>query len=120
MAAPRGAGWFAKSRYVIVAIHVRKLVGFMSARIDARSPVAAKVQVGQALPRKEDPQLLQGQGRYTDDINLPSQAYAAIVRSRYAHGHIRNIDTSAARRMPGVLGVYTGADLIAAGFGALK
>ena len=92
----------------------------MSARIDVRSPVAAKVQVGQALARKEDPQLLQGQGRYTDDINLPSQAYAAIVRSRYAHGHIRNIDTSAARAMPGVLGVYTGADLIAAGLGALK
>ena len=52
--------------------------------------------------------LLKGQGRYTDDINLPGQAYAVIVRSRVAHGILRKVDTSEARAMPGVLGVYTG------------
>jgi aerobic carbon-monoxide dehydrogenase large subunit len=92
----------------------------MSARIDMKSPALAKVEIGQSLSRKEDPRLLQGKGRYTDDINLPNQAYAAIVRSRYAHGIIRGIDTFAAREMPGVLAVYTGADLVAAGFGLLK
>src|SRR6266851_1245549 len=73
-----------------------------------------------AVPRSEDPRLLRGEGRYTDDIKLPGQAYAAIVRSRNAHGTIRGIDGGAARTMPGVLGVYTGADLNAAGFGTLK
>src|SRR5208282_1798889 len=92
----------------------------MSVRIDMKSPALANVEIGQSLSRKEDPRLLQGKGRYTDDINLPNQAYAAIVRSRYAHGIIRGIDTFAAREMPGVLAVYTGADLIAAGFGLLK
>ncbi|MBI3710305.1 MAG: xanthine dehydrogenase family protein molybdopterin-binding subunit, partial [Proteobacteria bacterium] len=79
-----------------------------------------KFGVGQPVPRTEDPRLLRGEGRYTDDINLPSQAYAIIVRSRHAHGMIRNIDVASARGMPGVLGVYTGADLKAAGFGTLK
>ena len=54
---------------------------------------------------------MQGQGRYTDDINLPGQAYAVIVRSTHAHGVIKSIDTEAARGMPGVLGVYTADDL---------
>jgi len=79
-----------------------------------------KFGIGQSVPRTEDPRLLRGEGRYTDDVNLPGQAYAAIVRSPYAHGILRGIDLSAARRMPGVLGVYTGADLDAAGFGPLK
>ena len=63
---------------------------------------------------------MRGEGRYTDDISLPGQTYAVIVRSRYAHGIIRKIDTDAARKMKGVLGVYTGADLAAAGYGTLK
>src|SRR5512146_409190 len=79
-----------------------------------------KFGVGQPVPRKEDPTLLRGEGRYTDDINLPGQAYAVMVRSRYAHGAIRSIDTAAARAMPGVLGVYTGADLAAGGMGPIK
>ena len=74
-----------------------------------------KFAVGQPVPRKEDPKLLRGEGRYSDDINLPGQAYAVIVRSRVAHGCCVGIDTEAARTMPGVLGVYTGADLEAAG-----
>ncbi len=79
-----------------------------------------KFGVGQPVPRSEDPRLLRGEGRYTDDINLPGQAYAYIVRSRYAHGVIRSIDVSEAKTMPGVLGAYTGADLNAAGYGTLN
>jgi len=77
-----------------------------------------KFAVGQSVPRKEDPMLLRGQGHYTDDISLPGQAYAVMVRSQNAHGTIRAINTEAARKMPGVLGVYTGADL--QGYGPLK
>lgn len=97
-----------------------EVVEFMNARIDSQKPDAPKVAIGQSLPRKEDARLLQGQGRYTDDVNLPGQAYAAIVRSSTAHGVIRAIDTAAAKSMPGVLGVYTAADLDAAGFGTFK
>ena len=75
--------------------------------------------VGQPVPRSEDPVLISGKGQFTDDVNLTGQAYAAIVRSTYAHGIIRSIDTEAARHMPGVLGVYTAADLEAAGIGPL-
>src|SRR2546421_384237 len=75
----------------------------------------AKYGVGQPVPRTEDPVLVQGQGRYTDDLNLPKQAYAAFVRSRHAHGILKSIDTGAAKGMPGVLAIYTGADLAAYG-----
>jgi carbon-monoxide dehydrogenase large subunit len=77
-----------------------------------------KFAVGQSVPRSEDPMLLRGEGRYTDDVNLPGQAYAVMVRSRNGHGVIRAIDTEAARKMPGVLGIYTAADL--EGYGPLK
>ena len=77
-----------------------------------------KFAVGQSVPRTEDPQLLRGNGRYTDDVTLPGQAYAVMVRSQIAHGVIRAIDTAEARKMPGVLGVYTAADL--QGYGPLK
>jgi aerobic carbon-monoxide dehydrogenase large subunit len=77
-----------------------------------------KFAVGQSVPRKEDPMLLRGEGHYTDDITLPGQAYAVMVRSQIAHGVIRAIDVEAARKMTGVLGVYTGADL--KGYGPLK
>ena len=80
----------------------------------------AKFGVGQPVPRQEDPTLLRGQGRYTDDINLSNQAYAVMVRGQVAHGVITSIDTAEARTMPGVLGVWTGADLNAAGYGLLK
>jgi carbon-monoxide dehydrogenase large subunit len=78
-----------------------------------------KFGVGQPVPRVEDPRLVRGAGRYSDDVNLPGQAYAVVVRSRHAHGIIRNIDVAPARKMPGVLGAYTGHDLAAAGFGTL-
>jgi carbon-monoxide dehydrogenase large subunit len=79
-----------------------------------------KFGVGQPVPRNEDPVLLQGLGRYTDDIDLPGQLYAVMVRSPYAHGIIRGIETEAAKAVPGVLGVYTGADLTEAGYGAMR
>jgi len=71
----------------------------------------AAVGIGQPVLRKEDPTLVRGEGRFTDDIHLPNQAYAVIVRSRHAHGAIRGIDAAEARTMPGVLEIYTGAAL---------
>src|SRR5512140_1616782 len=75
-----------------------------------------KYGVGQPVRRKEDDTLVRGKGKYTDDFSLPGQAYAWIVRSSHAHGIIRGIDTATARAMPGVLGVWTGKDLAAAGY----
>ena len=83
----------------------------MNVQNDPNSWAVQKFAVGQPVPRTEDPMLVRGRGRYTDDVSLPGQAYAAMVRSRHAHGVIRGIDTAAARQMPGVLAVYTGADL---------
>lgn len=74
--------------------------------------------IGQPVRRTEDPTLLRGEGRYTDDLNEPGQAYAYIVRSPYAHGIIKNISLETAKSMPGVLAVYTAADLAA--YGPLK
>ena len=70
-----------------------------------------KYGVGQPVRRKEDDTLVRGKGKYTDDFNLPGQVYAWMVRSSHAHGIIRGIDTSAAKTMPGVLGIWTGTDL---------
>ncbi|MSP50601.1 MAG: xanthine dehydrogenase family protein molybdopterin-binding subunit [Alphaproteobacteria bacterium] len=79
-----------------------------------------KFGVGQPVPRNEDPTLLRGEGRYTDDINLKGQAWCVVVRSRHAHGVIKGIDLSAAKSMPGVLGAWTGDDLNAAGYSTIK
>ncbi|MDA1099907.1 MAG: xanthine dehydrogenase family protein molybdopterin-binding subunit [Proteobacteria bacterium] len=81
--------------------------------------VTDKQAVGQSVSRTEDPRLLRGEGRYTDDINLPDQAYAFILRSSHAHGIIRAIDLEAALAMPGVRAIYTGTDLQTAGYGPL-
>ncbi|MGD0849217.1 xanthine dehydrogenase family protein molybdopterin-binding subunit, partial [Bradyrhizobium sp.] len=70
-----------------------------------------KYGVGQPVRRPEDDTLVRGKGKYTDDFNLPGQAYAWIVRSSHAHGILRGIDTGDAKAMPGVLGVWTGTDL---------
>jgi carbon-monoxide dehydrogenase large subunit len=79
-----------------------------------------KFGIGQPVLRVEDPKLLRGRGHYTDDLNLPGQAYAVMVRSRYAHGKIKTVEVGAARAMPGVLAVYTAADLAAAGVNPIK
>jgi aerobic carbon-monoxide dehydrogenase large subunit len=92
----------------------------MNAPLDAGNPDLLKFGIGQPVPRREDPTLLRGEGRYSDDVHLDRQVHAAMVRSQVAHGVIRGIATDAARKMPGVLGVWTGADLDAAGYGPLK
>ncbi|MEO8321612.1 MAG: molybdopterin cofactor-binding domain-containing protein, partial [Bradyrhizobium sp.] len=75
-----------------------------------------KYGVGQPVRRKEDDTLVRGKGKYTDDFVAPGQAYCWMVRSSHAHGLIKGIDTTAAKAMPGVLGVWTGQDLAAAGY----
>src|SRR5436190_6843973 len=87
---------------------------------DDTSLALMKFGVGQPVPRMEDPTLLRGQGRYTDDINLSDQAYAVMVRSKIAHGILKGIDSTAASKMPGVLAILTYADIAAAGFGPMK
>jgi aerobic carbon-monoxide dehydrogenase large subunit len=67
--------------------------------------------VGRAMKRKEDPRMITGRGRYTEDINLPGMLHAAIVRSPEAHADIVSIDTSAAKERPGVVAVLTGEDM---------
>ena len=71
--------------------------------------------IGACVERLEDPALLRGEGRYTDDLNEPGQAYACMVRSPHAHGLLKRIGTEAAQGMPGVLAIYTAADLAAYG-----
>ncbi|HEY8478082.1 MAG TPA: molybdopterin cofactor-binding domain-containing protein [Chloroflexota bacterium] len=66
---------------------------------------------GSAVRRREDPRLISGRATYVGDITLPGMAYAAILRSPFAHARIRRIDTSKARALPGVVAVYTGRDL---------
>jgi carbon-monoxide dehydrogenase large subunit len=73
------------------------------------------------MPRVEDLRLVRGAGRYTDDVSMPGQAYAAFVRSPHAHARILRINAAAARAMPGVVTVLTGADYVADGLkGALQ
>ncbi|HWP35115.1 MAG TPA: molybdopterin cofactor-binding domain-containing protein [Thermodesulfobacteriota bacterium] len=74
---------------------------------------------GTPIKRREDPRLITGQAKYTDDFALPGMAHLAVVRSPYPHARIRRIDTRRAAAMPGVLGVFTGRDLKEAGFGPL-
>src|SRR5258708_39165164 len=69
--------------------------------------------------REEDEQHLRGQGRFIDDAPLPGQVYGCFVRSTHVHGKIRSIDIAAARDADGVLAVLTGADMKAAGVGAI-
>jgi len=76
---------------------------------------AATGAIGQPLRRKEDFRLITGKGRFTDDIDLPRQAYAVMVRSPHPHARIRAVHSDQARAMPGVLGVYSGEDVRAAG-----
>jgi carbon-monoxide dehydrogenase large subunit len=69
--------------------------------------------IGKPMPRKEDARLITGKGRFTDDFNRDGQAFAVMVRSPYPHARIVAIDVAAAKAMPGVLGVFTGADCAA-------
>ncbi len=76
-----------------------------------------KYAIGQSVPRTEDPRLLKGRGRYVDDVSMPHQTHAFMLRSPHAHAEIRSIDASAALKAPGVVAVLTGADYAADGLG---
>ena len=76
--------------------------------------------IGQAVTRFEDRRLLQGEGRFLDDVRLPGQTQAVIVRSPHAHARIVGIDTAAAAKAPGVLAVFTGADVARDGLGSMQ
>jgi carbon-monoxide dehydrogenase large subunit len=75
--------------------------------------------IGQPMPRHEDERLVTGQGRFTDDFSFAGEAHAAMVRSPHAHARIVKIDKAPALAMPGVLGVFTGADCAADGLGPI-
>ncbi|WBY01008.1 xanthine dehydrogenase family protein molybdopterin-binding subunit [Ramlibacter tataouinensis] len=75
------------------------------------SDFASLPHIGESVRRKEDLRFLTGAGQYTDDIQLANQRCAVFVRSPHAHAKINSIDTSAAKAMPGVRAVFTGADL---------
>ncbi|MDT7578057.1 MAG: aerobic carbon-monoxide dehydrogenase large subunit [Pseudonocardiales bacterium] len=86
--------------------------------ITDREPVtnpdgAAYRWVGKSVPRKEDPKLLTGRGGYIGDVTVPGMLHGAVLRSPHAHARIRSIDTSAARALPGVVAVLTGAESLA-------
>ena len=76
-----------------------------------------KFGIGQAATRYEDDRLLSGEGRYVEDVHVEDQCYAAFVRSPHAHAKITSIDTADASSLPGVLAIYTVADLKAEGIG---
>ena len=67
--------------------------------------------LGKRTLRKEDPALLTGEGKYTNDLNIPGALHLAILRSPYAHAKITSVDVSAAAAAPGVVAAYSGADL---------
>src|SRR5690349_7565198 len=71
--------------------------------------------IGASVRRKEDLRFISGRGNYTDEINRPGQTYAYIRRSDRPHARIASIDTAAAQASPGVVAVYTAADLSAIG-----
>ena len=67
--------------------------------------------IGQSVERLEDPPLVTGQGRFAGDINFPNQLHMRVVRSNHAHGKILSIDAGAARKLPGVVAVWTAAEI---------
>ena len=83
-------------------------------------PITEKFAIGQPVSRKEDPMLLRGEGRYSDDLNLPGQLHAVVVRSRFAHGRLLGIDSAEAAGMPGVRMVLTAQVLRDGGMGVMQ
>jgi len=83
--------------------------------MSSSTPIAARFGSGQAVKRVEDASLLVGKGQFTDNVPIEGATHMAFLRSPYAHAKIASIDTAAAAAMPGVIAVYTGAQLVAAG-----
>jgi len=75
------------------------------------APEATAPFIGTRMLRREDPTLLTGEARFTDDLDLPGALHMAILRSPFAHARITSIDASAAKALPGVVEVFTGAEL---------
>src|SRR5215475_5151979 len=75
--------------------------------------------IGRPIVRKEDERLTTGRGRFSDDFSLEGQAYAVMLRSQHPHARILGIDAARAKAMPGVLGVFTGADCRGDALGAI-
>ena len=90
-----------------------------SHRVSLPGEPRSKFGIGRPVRRLEDARLLKGQGKYTADINLDGQLYAAFVRSPHASAEIVAIDLETARNMPGVASVFTGWDLYEGAVGAL-
>lgn len=91
----------------------------MNAPFDPNRTGPGRFAIGQPVPRTEDPVLLRGEGRYTDDLHEAGQAYGVMVRSPVAHGTLGPLDLGAARSMPGVLAIVTQAELEAGGIGRM-
>jgi carbon-monoxide dehydrogenase large subunit len=89
----------------------------MSAPETQFDPASARFGASQSQKRIEDDRLLVGKGLYSDDRDLPGQAWMVVLRSPHAHARIAGIDTAAARKAPGVVAVYTAAELKADGLG---
>ena len=92
-----------------------------AAAMKAHSPAPHSVprseggRIGESVQRKEDLRLITGAGCFSDDVNLPNQTYAVMVRSPHAHARLRSIDAAKALAAPGVIAVLTGTDLLADG-----
>ncbi len=78
-----------------------------------------EINLGQSVPRREDPRFLTGRGRYSDDIALPGALWSVVLRSPHAHATILSLDAAEARAVPGVVAIYTEADLAADRIGDL-
>ena len=91
----------------------------MAAEKNVGNVTMAKFGLSQPMRRVEDPRLLKGAGRYTDDISVPGQLHGILLRSPHAHARISTIDTADARALPGVHAVLTGQDWLDEGLGEI-
>src|SRR5690349_24133894 len=82
-------------------------------------PSIARFGASRSQKRIEDDRLLVGKGLYSDDRDLPGQVWMVVLRSPHAHARIASLDTSEARNVPGVVAVYTAADMLADGLGPI-
>src|SRR6266508_2698206 len=82
---------------------------------ETRVTMTTKTGIGEPVRRKEDARLVVGAGRFSDDVDLPRQARAFVLRSVHAHARIKGIDTTRAKARKGVLAVLTGEDFKADG-----
>src|SRR6516165_3499560 len=112
-----------KSWYGIAASHnhasTRAATPSLSRMTDVKSDPASFRFIGKPIVRKEDARLTTGHGRFSDDFNLPGQVHAVLVRSPHPHARIRGLEIARAKTLPGVLGVFTGADCLADGLTAI-